>query len=242
MTITKLYLGDIRIGGADQPAIISSSTASSTTNVTIGSDSYVVYKFTGAGSVTISSGGVLDVLVQGGGGAGNVVDGAGGAGGGGGQVERTSLYVPEGTWPIRVGTGTATYLSMSNPAGTSEFYGIAAVGGAPGAQYRDRMCGGGACGSSYSNSGIGAPSLGMYYQGRIGAQMRGGNCDSRNGAAGGVAGDGNGVGYNPGSQWGSPGELGCGGNAGKPMTANTGNGGNNGTNGNSGIVLIRVKV
>lgn len=240
--MTRLYLGETMIGRlATDPAVVSSSTASSTSQVTIGTDTYTVYKFTGTGSITIGTGGVLDVLVQGGGGQGNVVDAAGGAGGGGGQVEKTSLYVAAGTWPIRIGSGSGVYLAMSHPAGTSEFYGIAGVGGAPAAQYRDRMVGGGACGGTYSSSSIGSSSPGMYYQGRIGSELRGGNADGRNTAGGGVAGDNNGVGYNPGADWGSPGELGCGGNASKPMTANTGNGGNNGASGNSGLVLIRVK-
>jgi hypothetical protein len=240
MVAPKLYLGDLRIGGADQPAIISSSTASSIVNVTIGINSYSIYKFTGAGSITLSEGGVLDALVQGGGAPGNVVAGDG-AGGAGGQIERTGIYIPSGTYSIRIGTGVGVYLGTSHAAGTSEFYGISAVGGAPASQYYDRTPGGGACGGS-TNS-IGAPSQGMYFQGRIGSSLRGGNASSsNNGAGGGVSGDGNGLGYDPGAEWGSPGILGCGGNAGYSMSANTGNGGNRGSNGNSGIILIRVKV
>ena len=244
MPSPKLYLGNTRIGGADQPAVISSSTASSTVNVTIGSQNYRIYKFNGAGSITIVDGGVLDVLLQGGGGPGNIVDGSGGAGGGGGQVEKINIYIPEGTYPVRVGTGTINYLGTSNAAGTSEFYQLVAVGGAPGPQYNDRTPGGGACGAS-SNARIG-PSYGMYYQGRIGSEMRGGNAqETNNGRGGGVAADGgatSATGYDPGTAWGSPGNLGGGGNCGYSMTANTGRGGNNGTNGNSGLVYIRVKI
>jgi hypothetical protein len=227
-------------GGASPKAVVSSHTASSTSAVTISGVSYTVYKFTATGSITFSNPGFVDVLVQGGGGTGNVVDAAGGAGGGGGQVEKSNIYVTNAQIPIRIGTGSGSYLASSNPAGTSEFNGIAAVGGAPAAQYRDRMVGGGACGGTRA-SGIGSDSLGLYYQGRIGAEMRGGNANSSNGAAGGVAGDDNALGYDPGANWGSPGMLGCGGNGGYPMTANTGNGGNNGSSGNSGIVLIRVR-
>lgn len=227
-------------GGASPKAVVSSHTASSTSAVTIAGVSYTVYKFTATGSITFSNPGFVDVLVQGGGGPGNVVDAAGGAGGGGGQVEKSGVYVTNTSIPIRVGTGTGVYLASSNPAGTSEFNGIAAVGGAPAAQYNDRMVGGGACGSTRAN-GIGSNSMGMYYQGRIGTEMRGGNANSSNGPAGGVAGDNNALGYDPGADWGSPGMLGCGGNGGYPMTANTGNGGNNGANGNSGVVLIRVR-
>jgi len=236
----RLYVGSEFVGGLGVPAIVESSTASSTIPITINGDSFLIYRFTGSGNIVISSSGFVDVLVQGGGGPGNLSDGSGGAGGGGGQVERLNVFLPVGSHPVRVGTGTGSSLALSNPAGTSSFMEVVAVGGAPSSQFRDRMAGAGACGASRSNESIGAPSLGMFYQGRIGENLRGGNSDGINVAGGGVGSD-TGNGYDPGVIWGSPGELGCGGNAGKPMSANTGNGGNAGVAGNSGLVLIRVR-
>jgi hypothetical protein len=236
----RLYVGSEFVGGPGIPAIVDSSTASSSSSITINDDSFVVYKFTGSGNIVISNPGFVDVLVQGGGGIGNVQDGSGGAGGGGGQVERLNIFVSAGTHPVRVGSGTGAGFAVSNPAGTSSFMGIVAVGGAPASQYIDRMAGGGACGASRSSGSIGAPSPGMFLQGRIGEDLRGGNSDGINVAGGGIGSD-TGNGYDPGAIWGSPGELGCGGNASKPMSANTGNGGNAGVAGNSGLVLIRVK-
>jgi hypothetical protein len=240
----RLYVGSEFVGGPGVPAIISSSTASSSASVTINEDIFIIYKFTGSGNIAISSPGFVDVLVQGGGGLGNISEAVGentwGAGGGGGQVERLNIYVPSGTHSVRVGSGTGSGLALSNPSGTSSFLGIIAVGGAPASQFRDRPPGGGACGASSANEYILFDSLGLDGQGRIGENLRGGNANGRNTPGGGIGSD-TGNGYDPGEIWGSPGELGCGGNASKPMSANTGNGGNNGSPGNSGLVLIRVK-
>jgi hypothetical protein len=238
---SRLYIGSDFVGGPGVPAIVDSSTASSTASVTINEDVFLVYKFTGSGNIVVSNPGFVDVLVQGGGGIGNVFDQTGGAGGGGGQVERLNVFVPAGTHSVRVGSGAGIGTSLSNPAGTSSFMGIIAVGGAPASQYSDRMAGGGACGASSSSNAIVADSLGLFGQGRIGESLRGGNASGTNSNGGGVGSD-SGNGYDPGAIWGSPGELGCGGNAGKPMSANTGNGGNNASLGNSGLVLIRVRI
>lgn len=238
----RLYVGSEFVGGPGVPAIISSSTASSSASVTINEDIFIIYKFTGSGNVVFSSPGFVDVLAQGGGGLGNVVDGTGGAGGGGGQVEKMNVFVTSGTHQVRVGSGTGSGLSISNPTGSSSFMGIVAIGGAPASQFRDRMAGAGACGASTSTNteSIVTQSLGIHGQGRIGENLRGGNSEGRDVAGGGVGSD-TGNGYDPGEIWGNPGELGCGGNASKPMSANTGNGGNSGVAGNSGLVLIRVK-
>ena len=235
-----MYVGSEFVGGPGVPAIVSSSTASTTSSVSINEDIFFIYRFNGSGNITFSNPGFVDVLVQGGGGNGNLYDDSGGAGGGGGQVERLNVFVSSGTHSVRVGSGTGSGFSLTNPAGTSSFMGIVAVGGAPASQFRDRMAGGGACGASRSNESIGAESSGMFFQGRIGENLRGGNSNGINVAGGGVGSD-SGNGYDPGQIWGSPGELGCGGNASKPMSANTGNGGNAGSSGNSGLVLIRVR-
>ena len=238
----RLYLGSEYIGGPGVPSIVDSSTASTTSSVSINEDVFFIYRFNGTGSIVFSSPGFVDVLVQGGGGNGNVYDETGGAGGGGGQVEKLNFFVPAGTHSVRVGSGTGSGLALSNPTGTSSFMGIVAVGGAPASQYRDRPAGAGACGASTTTSTevLQGQSLGLYGQGRIGENLRGGDSNGRNTAGGGIGSD-SGNGYDPGQIWGSPGELGCGGNASKPMSANTGNGGNAGVSGNSGLVLIRVR-
>lgn len=230
-------------GGKAGYAVVDSSTASDVKDVLDpDGDMAKVYTFTGTGTIRFLKPGLVDVLVQGGGGNGNVMDGTGGAGGAGGQIERRAVYVTEGTdLKVLVGAGCPGSLDTSNQVGTSSFQGITAVGGAPASQYRDRTPGGGACGGSHCNGGPGAPSSGMYGQGRIGAEMRGGNAgDEGNGPGGGVNGD-RGEAYTPGADWGAPGPLGGGGNAGNAQAANTGNGGNAGATGNSGIVFIRVK-
>lgn len=227
-------------GGAVPKARVASSTASSTSSVTISGESYTVYNFTGAGSITFDRAGLVDVLVIGGGGGGNCSDNTGGAGGAGGWVEQTSVYVPAAQVPVRVGPGNTPNLRLSSPESTSSFQGVTAVGGAPGAQYRDRQPGGGACGGSQSTF-VGG-SYGLYGQGLIGSDMRGGNpyFYSANGYGGGVA-DDSGNGADPGANWGSPGYKGYGGNKSIAAAANTGNGGDNGAYGNSGIVFVRVK-
>lgn len=227
-------------GGAVPKARVASSTASSTSSVTISGESYTVYRFTGTGSITFDRAGLVDVLLIGGGGTCGGTDGYyNGAGGAGGWIEKTSFYVPAAAVPVRIGAGQPGDLLQSNTLGTSEFNGLTAVGGAPGAQYNDRMPGGGACaGNKAAFVGNGTA---MNYQGLIGSALRGGNSQNSLGGYGGGVADDSGNASDPGANWGSPGSKGAGGNK-RTAAANSGDGGSNSgtTNGNSGIVLIRV--
>jgi hypothetical protein len=227
-------------GGAVPKARVASSTASSTSSVTISGASYTVYNFTGTGSITFDRAGLVDVLLIGGGGTCGGTDGYyNGAGGAGGWIEKTSFYVPAAAVPVRIGAGQPGDLLQSNTLGTSEFNGLTAVGGAPGAQYNDRMPGGGACaGNKAAFVGNGTA---MNYQGLIGSALRGGNSQNSLGGFGGGVADDSGNASDPGANWGSPGSKGAGGNK-RTAAANSGDGGSNSgtTAGNSGIVLIRV--
>jgi hypothetical protein len=228
-------------GGAVPKARVASSTASSTSSVTISGESYTVYRFTGTGSITFDRAGLVDVLLIGGGGTCGGTDGYyNGAGGAGGWIEKTSFYVPAAAVPVRIGAGQPGDLLQSNTLGTSEFNGLTAVGGAPGAQYNDRQPGGGACAGNRS-SGIGNGAA-MNYQGLVGASLRGGNAQGPQGGYGGGVADDSGNPADPGANWGSPGSKGAGGNK-RAGAANSGDGGSltaGSTSGSSGIVLIRV--
>jgi hypothetical protein len=71
----------IFVRGGFPKAVVSSSTAASTESVTAGGKPATVYKFTGTGSITLSQGGLVDVLCVGPGGcAGSSSGGAAGAG------------------------------------------------------------------------------------------------------------------------------------------------------------------
>lgn len=228
--------------GGISKAVVSSSTASNITNVTIGDLPAKIYKFTGIGSITLSRGGLVDVIIQGPGGAG--ADGSGGAGG---FIERNSVFIPSGSNIVYIGGGMGVNFVQGNSE-SSFFGGITATGGGSGAQYYDRQPSGGACGGGSGPFASGSSGSGARYQGIISVSSgvtRGGNGAGVNGGGGGgVNGDGSGgsggAGTTPSAAWGSPGLLGRGG-GGASMTANTGNGGNGGgSSGNSGIVLVRV--
>jgi hypothetical protein len=230
----------IFVRGGFPKAVVSSSTASSVSSVTSGGLPAKVYRFTGTGSITLSSAGMVDCLLQGPGGVGS--DGAGGAGG---LVIHTNVLLPLGATTVYIGGGQAYDLVQGNRE-SSIFRTFVATGGGGGAQFRDRQPSGGACGGgsgafASGSYGAGAPGMGTISYGSV---TRGGHGAGVNGGGGGgVSGDGSGAtggaGFTPGADWGSPGLLGRGG-GGATMAANTGNGGNFGNNGNSGLVLVRV--
>jgi hypothetical protein len=225
-------------GGADK-AVVSSSTAASVTNVTVGGLPAKVYKFTSTGSITLLAAGLVDVICQGPGGLGSF-----GGGGAGGFVQKNNVYVPSGSNDVVVGLGFDSNLSQGNP-NSSYFAGIVATGGGDSSQYGDRQPSKGACGGG--SSGIITLARGDLFQGLIAVSTgitRGGNGAASNGGGGGgingdASGSTGGAGYDPGVEWGSPGTLGRGG-GGASMTANTGNGGNPSNIGMSGLVLVRV--
>lgn len=246
-TLVKLGTNDwvfLRGGGVPKAAV-SSSTASGTEAVTVGSDAATVYKFTGTGSITFASEGLVDVLLVGpGGSGGSSGGGAAGAGGAGGFVTKLGLYVEKGTENVIIGAGMANSFSVTGNNSVSSFAGVSAVGGGNGGPYRDRMPSGGACGGGSAAFAV-SSARGMNGQGLIGGDLRGGNGRNQaGGGGGGVAGDApstsGGAGTTISSDWGTGyGTVGRGG-GGASMTANTGNGGNVNASGNSGLVLVRV--
>lgn len=246
-TLLKLGTNDwvfLRGGGVPKAAV-SSSTASSTEAVTVGSDSATVYKFTGTGSITFASEGIVDVLCIGPGGCGGSSGGgAAGAGGAGGYVTKLSLYVDEGTENVIIGAGMSLNFALVGNPLVSTFAGVTAVGGGNGGPYRDRMPSGGACGGGSAAFTV-STAQGMHQQGLISPNSRGGNGRNQaGGGGGGVAGDApsttGGAGTTIPSDWGTGYPTVGQGGGGASMTANTGNGGNVNVSGNSGLVIVRV--
>ncbi len=225
-------------GGADK-AVVSSSTAASVTNVTVGGLPAKVYKFTSTGSITLLAAGLVDVICQGPGGAGSGENDSGG--GAGGFVEKNNVFLPAGSNLVQVGTGQPIGIQGNQQ---SSFIGpVIAVGGGNANWVNNRLASGGACGGAWGGT-IQTSAVGMIGQGLVPVSAgvtRGGNGGAYGG--GGVAADstGNtgGAGTTPDATWGSPGTLGRGGR-GASMTANTGNGGNPLSDGMSGLVLVRV--
>lgn len=233
------------VRGGFPKAVVASSTAASTESVTASGKAATVYKFTGTGSITLSTGGLVDVLCVGpGGSGGDSGGGAAGAGGAGGYVIKTDLYIPAGSNTVYIGAGMANSFSVVGNPQVSTLAGVTAVGGGNGGPYRDRMPSGGACGGGSASFAV-STAQGSNYQGLIGAYLRGGNgANVGNGGGGGVNGDASGSsggsGTTPASEWGTGYSTFGQGGGGASMTANTGNGGNVNSSGNSGMVLVRV--
>ena len=91
------------------------------------SGSYKILTFTASGTLTVTSGGVADILVVGGGGGGGY--GAGGGGGAGGVLQYSSVYISTATYTVTVGTG-----GNQNNGTSSQISGLTSVayGGARG--------------------------------------------------------------------------------------------------------------
>jgi hypothetical protein len=111
---------------------ISGTTGSpTTTTYTDGGINYKAYAFTGSGSITLSKGGLVDMLLVGGGGGGANPNQGSGAGAGA-VVELSQVYLSAGTATVTIGGGGA----VGGPRGA---HGIASTiesyysaGGAPG--------------------------------------------------------------------------------------------------------------
>jgi hypothetical protein len=107
----------------DNPVVSGTTGTVSTSSYSIGSANYSIYKFTtGAGSITFSKGGTIDLLVVGGGGAsGNY--GTSGGGGGGYVQEFLNQRVEAATYTTAVGAGGATTGGNGGDGGESSFTG-----------------------------------------------------------------------------------------------------------------------
>jgi hypothetical protein len=120
---------------------------------------YKVHTFTTGGTLELTQGGVVEILIVGGGGTGG--GGSGGGGGGGGSVYHApSMVMATGSYPIVVGAsvtpGNGYNSTMKNGITTSAFS-IDALGGGAGASSSNGNAGangGGALGTiSTTNSG-----------------------------------------------------------------------------------------
>lgn len=214
------------------------------TNGVLG-QTYKVHTFTADGTLDVSQGGEVDVLLVGGGGPGGNSGKAGG--GAGAMMELFGVNLDAGAVPVTVGAGGITGTSLAG--GHSAFGDLSAPGGGAGASPN----------ASQGNQGFpGGSGGGQIYGGITGTALdpRYGNNaatainDDGGTGGGGAGGPGNQRAGGPGkatsfagttqtfaaggrSQWG--------GTAVNPV-ANSGNGGDYTKNGSSGIVIVRYKV
>ena len=237
-------------GGGLPKASVSSSTGSPTTGA---NGTKTFYRWTGAGTVTVTAG-FAEVLIQAGGGGGGSTWGAGteagGGGGAGGSFYNTDVFLPAGTYSIGIGGGGAGG-SGSGPGakGSASNLGnfVITGGGAGAASSVTNIPGGlGASGGGGFASGAGGSAEANTFSG-----YNGGNAQSFAGGGGGGA---TGLGANAVSAAGGnggPGRttsitgsaviLGCGGGGGGRDARGLGgsssvNGGNGGLNGGTGSV------
>lgn len=214
-------------------AVISSTTGSPTITTDAGA---TVYKFTGDGTFVVGTAGVARVLIVG---AGSGAYGSSGLGGGaGGMQDVSALYLPAGTYTVKVGAGTASG-TANGTAGDSYIEGLLG------------SLGGGGYASSAPTIGA-STAAGTPAARRLGGQGNLGfaGAPGGGGGAGGAGTTGSAAGsIGPGRTSdiiinGTPVTYAAGGQGGTTNTngpANTGNGGagNTGTGG-SGLVAVRV--
>ncbi len=160
---TLLNASGIRIGSGLGAAVYSSSTGAPTVT-TSGSPSAgkACYAFNGAGSITFSTGGLIEVYMIGGGGSGG--GGLGGGGGAGGVYYKSKVYVEADTSYTVVPGAGGTSVSEARARGgqaSGIFAGtqpIAFIGGGGGGGYQNAIgqsgvCSGGGGGSSAGQAG-----------------------------------------------------------------------------------------
>jgi hypothetical protein len=223
---------------------------------------YKTYAFTGSGSITFDSDGLIDILLIGGG-AGSGASFWGGGGGGGFFGQNYSHYITAATHTVTIGAGgTAGVNGNSTTLGSyaNTTY-LTAIGGGCGANtdntagFRGANSGGGGGDGSgtsvtlITNFGYGGGAAGNQSGGGGGgAAQNGGNGSGVTFRVGGNGGNGKattfkdgssiyfcGGGFGRGSAANGTAGLGGGG------TANTGGGGNYYGSGGSGLVVIRVR-
>ena len=205
---------------------VTGTTGSPTTGTyTLSSVNYKYYQFTGTGSITFSTDGLVDVLCVGGGGGTN---GAAQGGGAGGFIYQTDFSVTAATHTVTVGANA----TGAQRGGDSAFRSLTAVGGGRGG------AAGLAIGQVGGSQGAPGPTTGtiVLNQGNLAGTGGGG------GAGGATAG---GVGTSN-SITGSAVTYAVGGSSTTPVTAtaNTGNGAGGSATTNtsgSGVVIIRVR-
>jgi hypothetical protein len=215
--------------------VISSTTGSPTITTDAGA---TVYKFTGDGTFVVGTAGVARVLIVG---AGSGAYGSVGLGGGaGGMQDVSALYLPAGTYTVKIGVGTAAG-STNGIAGDSFIDGLLGC-----------MGGGGFASTGITSGGSTAAGTVLAGSRRLGGQGNIGfpGSPGGGGGAGGAGTTGSAAGsIGPGRTSnivvsGTPVTYAAGGQGGTTNTngpANTGNGGAGDTGaGGSGIVVVRV--
>jgi hypothetical protein len=184
----------------------------SSSTITVGGQSYTLLSFTSDANLTVSTGGLFDVLLIGGGGAGGSSNSYQAGGGGGGQVvgltTLTTLYLPASTIAVDVGAGgvasptggQSVKYEMNGKQSVIGSY-VYAIGGGGGGQYNsggnyiNAFAGGN--GGGAGQNGFVAPSLVGGYSGGLhdsnvnygggggGAGGTGGNATGGSGGTGG---------------------------------------------------------
>ena len=178
-------------------------TASGGTVTTSGG--YTYRRFTSNGTLTVSSGGIIEYLVVGGGGGGGD---APGGGGGAGQVIQGSVLLSTGSYPIVIGTGGTggtgqAYVGNGNDGTSTTFNGLTAIGGGGGGNYYvppGRNGGSGGGGGGYG--GVGGTGLAGYNGGNGASSSGGGGGGGGAGGVGGTATTNNGGNGGAGVIWG----------------------------------------
>lgn len=189
------------------------ATGGTVTNINVSGVNYRVHTFTSSGTLTVSTGGVVECLVVAGGGGGAGADGGGG-GGGGGVIVNNNLNITDGNYTVTVGLGGAGTNSNSLNGGNGQnsvFSTLAAVGGGGGGRWGSPgISGGSGGGAGRDGSGAtggagtagqgnaGGSTAGSFYAsaaGGGGASQAGGNGSATNGdptdaTVGGKGGDG----------------------------------------------------
>jgi len=138
-TLVKLATNTWQLskGGGGLPKAAYSATTGSPTVTTVGGKTCV--QFTGSGSITISTAGLVEVLVVGGGGGGGTGNSSAsnlaGGGGAGGHLYATNVYLNSGSVTVTVGAGGsgATVNNFAGQTGNTSrldtFYGVGGGGG-----------------------------------------------------------------------------------------------------------------
>jgi hypothetical protein len=221
---------------------------------------YRIHTFTGSGTLTVTTGGSVEVLVVGGGGGGGAGYSSGAGGGGGGVLHKTAHAVSAASYSIVVGAGGAGAASQKGAnGGNSSAFDLTAFGGGGGGLKSDGLDGGsgGGANADSTTTRLGGSATQTSQDGATGYGSAGasatGNYKGGGGGGAGAAGSGNngGVGQQSsitgtatyyagggGTGWGGTGGLGGGGTttaggAGDPGDPNTGGGGAGGRDNNA---------
>ena len=193
-------------GGGGVPKATVTATTGSPSVDTSSRAGKTIYRFTGSGTITIGTEGIVEALLVAGGGSGGGNSAAfgtsGGGGGAGGHLYIEKLFLGAATYTVTVGAGgsaTGAFQRGSNGSDSriligSVYYAVAQGGGAGGNRNGGSGTGGGSGGGAWSFNGSSSPrplgAAGFTSQGNRGGDqlttsMSGGACGG--GGAGGAS-------------------------------------------------------